>query len=328
MRCPRCGFDSPDETECLRCGVVFAKLRPPESRPGSVPAPEAPPPEPQSVSELESTPTLYAPPAPGPLETPGVSAGLTSEARRALLVGLGLAVVVLAVPFLRFSLSYIGVLVHELGHSAASWLFGYPALPALDFSYGGGMSLTFGRRPVLVVGFVVVLVLLLGWAWRHPRWRWIAAAVVGLWILASLTAIHEVVVLAMGHGAELLFVALCLHRAITGDAVQRPVERPLYAMVGWFLVLEGVWFAWGLLTDPGKRQLYEDAKGGGHWMDFSRLAEDYFGVDLSWMAFLFLAACVATPVTVLAVHGNRVRLVGWLRDRLEGSEARTAEGPG
>ena len=341
MRCPRCGFDSPDEAECLRCGVVFAKLRPSGSRPGLEARQKAPSPRPPSAPEpsseapsaiesapvpgsafddpepdsADSTASLYTPPSSAVPDTRRPSGGLDREARRVLLVGLGLAVGVLAVPFLRFALSYIGVLVHELGHSAVSWAFGYPAVPALDFSYGGGMSLTFGRRPVLVVGSVLILVLLLGWAWRHPRWRWIAAGVVGLWILASVTAIHEVVVLAMGHGAELLFAALCLHRAITGDAVQRPVERPLYAMVGWFLVLEGTWFAWGLLTDPGRRQAYEDAKGGGHWMDFSRLAEDYFGVDLSWMAFLFLAACIAIPVAVLAVHGNRDRLVEWLMRR-------------
>lgn len=280
-----------------------------------------PEPAPDPAPDLGPEGTLYTPPPPEAPDTRSASGALSPKARRALLVGLGLAVGVLAVPFLRFSLSYIGVLVHELGHSAVSWAFGYPALPALDFTYGGGMSLTFGRRPVLVVGFVLVLVLLLGWAWRHPRWRLVAAAVVGLWILASLTAIHEVVVLAMGHGAELLFAALCLHRALTGDAVERPVERPLYAMVGWFLILEGIWFAWGLLTDPGKRQVYEDAKGGGHWMDFSRLAEDYFGVDLSWVALLFLLACIATPVTVLAVHGSRMRWLRWLADRLGGSQA-------
>jgi hypothetical protein len=307
MRCPRCGFESPDDAECLRCGVVFAKL-------GKA--------EPRSASPLSTSPPSES------AETRRASGALGPEARRALLVGLGLAVAVLVVPFFRFSLSYLGVLVHELGHTAASWLFGYPALPALDFTYGGGVSLTFGRRPVLVVGFVVALVLLLGWAWRHPRWRLVAAAVVGLWILASLTAIHEVVILAMGHGAELLFAALCLHRAITGDAVERPVERPLYAMVGWFLVLEGVWFAWGLMTDPGKRQAYQDAKGGGHWMDFSRLATDYLGVDLSWIALLFLVACVATPVAVLAVHANRERLLEWLRRWAAGPQGRTVERPG
>lgn len=278
MRCPRCGFDSPDDRECLRCGVVFAKLR------GDLYSPP---------SEEESDDAEEPP------------ASLTPEAWRFLGLGAGLAALVLAVPFFRFALSYLGVLVHELGHSALSWLFGYPAIPALDFTYGGGVSLSFGRRPVLVVFFVLALVLAVGAAWKHPRLRLVAGAVVGFWVLASLTAVHEVVILAMGHGAELLFAGLCLHRAITGDATEHRVERPLYAMVGWFLVLEGAWFAWGLMTDPGKRRLYEDAKGGGHWMDFSRLAEDYFGVDLTVVATLFLFACLATPAVVLWLHRSR-----------------------
>ena len=33
MRCPRCSFDQPDGTECLRCGIVFAKYAPREYPP-------------------------------------------------------------------------------------------------------------------------------------------------------------------------------------------------------------------------------------------------------------------------------------------------------
>lgn len=361
MLCPKCGFDSPSETECLRCGVVFAKLvaRSHASQPQER-APEPLPelfPHPVGETEAEPLPPLPAPTDPemrdrvdaveGTLYTPepvpepdagprpagrgarpADSGALTPEAKRALVTGFGLAVLVIAVPFLRFALSYIGVLVHELGHSAVSWLFGYPAIPALDFSYGGGVSLTFGRRPMLVVAFVLCLVLAVGAAWRHPRLRLLAGMLVGLWILASVTALHEVVILAMGHAAELMFAALCLHRAITGEGTERRIERPLYAMVGWFLILEGTWFAWGLLTDPGRRQAYEDAKGGGHWMDFSRLAEDYFGVDLSVVAVLFLLACLATPVLVWVAHRHRERwrlaLERWLGGGARASSGRTA----
>lgn len=281
MHCPRCGFESPDDAECLRCGVVFAKL----------------------------DEQLYTP-LPPEKSSSARPASLSPDSVRVLGIGLGLALLILAVPFLRFALSYLGVLVHEMGHSVVSWLFGYPAIPALDFTYGGGMSLTFGRRPVLVVGFILILVMLLGWAWRHPRRRWIAGGLVALWILASLTSLHEMAILAMGHAAELLFAALSLHRAITGEGTERRAERPLYAMVGWFLVLGNLGFAWGLLTDPARREAYESAKGGGHWMDFSRLAEEYLGVDLSLVAAVFLVACVATPLVVLAVHSgflDRVR---------------------
>lgn len=234
---------------------------------------------------------------------------LDAAAWRALGIGLLLAAVLLALPFTRFVLRYLGILVHELGHTAASWLFGYPALPAFDFTYGGGVTVSGERTWALllaVVGFLAWLI------WRAGPRRGAQAglaAVLALYLLAAFTPLHEVLILAMGHGGELLFAGLAFHRAATGRGCVRPrEERPLYAMVAWFLTLDGLGFAWGLLTDPGRQQLYADAKGGGHWMDFSRLAHDYLGSSLALPAGLYLAACLALPGVVylfFRLGGNR-----------------------
>jgi hypothetical protein len=228
-------------------------------------------------------------PLPGP-------APLDAAGRRALLTGLVLAVPVLLIPFARFVLRYLGILVHELGHAAVSWLFGYPALPAFDFVYGGGFALSFSRSG----GLLAVIVLL--WAaafWfyrRFPRLLVLLGGGFALWLLLAVTPLNEAAVLAAGHGSELLFAAVFLFRAATGYGCRIPeVERPLYALVGFFLVLEQTVFAWGLLTSAEQRELYADAKGGGHMMDFSRLALDYLHVSLETIAALFLVACLATP---------------------------------
>lgn len=303
MRCPRCGFESPEELpardlgECPRCGVVFAKLR------------ERPPAEGEARGTGGDDPAARGG-GPGELD-PGQ---LDPEARRALGLGLALALVVLLVPFFRFALSYLGVLVHELGHSAASWAFGYPAVPAFDFTYGGGVSLSFGRSVPLLATVGVLWAGLLWQARRYPRLLGLLGAIAALWALAAFTPLHQVLVLALGHGAELLFAGLCLHRALTGEGTLNPrLERPAYALVAFFLLFESVLFAWGLITDPARRQLYEDAKGGGHWMDFSRLAEDYLGTDLSAVAALFLVAALATPVAAWLWYRNRRRWWGALR---------------
>ena len=55
----------------------------------------------------------------------------------AFAIGLGLAVLTELWPLLRSLIGYFVVLVHELGHAASGWLFGYPSLPAFDFTYGG-----------------------------------------------------------------------------------------------------------------------------------------------------------------------------------------------
>lgn len=312
MECPRCGFDSPEAGECLRCGVVFAKLREP-SKAGSL----ALDPDEADDPRGETSGTVYEPsPEGAESEAPGPRS-LPAEAGRVLGIGFVLAVVILLVPLLRFVLSYIAVLVHELGHSATSWLLGDPAVPAFDFSYGGGVSMSFGRHPMLVTALIAAWG---GWLWhvRHARrLRLVVAGLALLWGVAVFTVAGDALVLIMGHGAEVLFAGLCLWRALTGDGTRRPeAERPLYAMVGWFLLLQGVAFAWGLLTDPARRQLYEEAKGGGHWMDFSRLARDVLRIDLAVPATLYLLACLAVPPVVWLLHRHGARWLEGLEDWL------------
>ena len=48
--------------------------------------------------------------------------------------------------------------------------------------------------------------------------------------------------------------------------------------------------------DLGENAEYEAAKGGGHWMDFSRIAEEYLKVKLSTVAVFFLFLCLITPL--------------------------------
>ena len=57
-----------------------------------------------------------------------------------LAIGAVLAVVALMVPPVVFVLHVLITVIHELGHTATAWLFGSPALPSFDLSYGGGVS--------------------------------------------------------------------------------------------------------------------------------------------------------------------------------------------
>lgn len=217
------------------------------------------------------------------------------QARGVLTVGFFAAALFLAVPFLSFVFSYLGVLIHETGHTVTAWLFGYPAIPALDFQYGGGVSIYQSRN----AGVLAVLALAAAWAlytaWQLPRWRRVVAVVLGLWVLLAVTSLHDMVILVMGHGFELMVGGLFLYKAATGRGYETEAERPAYAFAGWFLVLFNVRFAWRLLTSPEHRQLYGAAKGGGHWMDFSRLSREFLGISLEGVAGLFLLLALATP---------------------------------
>ena len=218
-----------------------------------------------------------------------------NAAHRALIVGGALAVGVYVVPFLRFVFRTLITLVHELGHALTAWAFGIPALPAFDFAYGGGVTVHQGRSTGLIVLIYLGFVGLAYWV-RQNRGYLIALA---LWVcaytLVAFTPLHEAVEIAMGHGSELIFAGIFLYRALTGNACRAPGERPLYAFCAFFILLNDVVFALSLLTSAASVADYEEAKGGGHWMDFSRLAEDYVHVDLQAIVFLFLIAVVLVP---------------------------------
>lgn len=233
------------------------------------------------------------------------SPGVDPAARRALIVGGGLALVVYAVPFLRFVFHVLITLVHELGHTIAAWAFGIPAIPAFDFVYGGGVTIHQGRSGGLMILIYTAFAVVAYWL-RAERGYLIAFTVwVAAYTLAAFTPVHEAIEVAMGHGSELIFAGIFLYRALDGRACRVPAERPLYAFCAFFILLCDVVFAVGLLTSAGRVADYEEAKGGGHWMDFSRLAEEFLHVDLQAVAFFFLLACVVVPV--FAVWAQRIR---------------------
>jgi hypothetical protein len=215
------------------------------------------------------------------------------------------ALAALRLPLAQAALSGLTTLVHEMGHAAFGWLFGYPSIPAFDFSYGGGVTLQQDRIPVLA--FAVAGAAGYGaYALRaRAGLRNALLALLGLYVPLALTRGHEAVILAMGHGGELAFATLALHRALSGRGCTVAAERPLYGLVGWFLVLSGLAFAWRLRSSALDRALYEDAKGGGHWMDFSRLAEQYLHVSLEAVATGFLVLCLLPPALALWLQRAR-----------------------
>jgi hypothetical protein len=218
-----------------------------------------------------------------------------NAAQRAVASGLALALIVYVVPLLRFVFHTLITLVHELGHTISAWSFGIPAIPAFDFVYGGGVTLHQGRSTGLTI-LIYAGFLALGYRLRANRGYVIALAVwVCVYTLVAFTPLHEAIEIAMGHGSELIFAGIFLYRAFTGNACRAPGERPLYAFCGWFILINGAAFALSLLTSASSVAEYEDAKGGGQWMDFTRLADDYAHVDLRAIVFLFLLAVVLVP---------------------------------
>lgn len=309
--CPKCGFEQDAGlTECLRCGVVFARVvNQPEfdEREGRRPVNRTGPRK-QPVQE-----TLYGKPLDGgdldeegeieeeytgPLE-------VEREGWLSLAGGAGITMLVVFVPFLNYIFSYLIVLVHELGHSVCHWLFGYPSIPAFDFMYGGGVAIHQDRQMILV-GLIYLGFGYLFYLFRHNRLTFVLLVMLAAaYSFAAFTPIHEVISLFMGHGFELLFAGIFLYRAISGSAIIIAIERPLYAFLGLFIEFRDIRFAYQLMTSAAHQAEYEAAKGGGHWMDFSRIAEEYLQVDLSVVAGFFLLCCLLPPIVAFLAYRYR-----------------------
>jgi hypothetical protein len=188
------------------------------------------------------------------------------------------------------------ILVHELGHALFGWLFGYPSIPAFDFMYGGGLTSHQDRKMIIVIIVYLILAGLFVLFRKNHLTLITLTILVMLYTLFVFTPGHQLMILFMGHGSELVFGGLFLYRALSGSAILVPAERPLYAFLGFFVLFMDLRFAHRLMTSPQFRAEYGAAKGGGHWMDFSRIANEILNVDLTAVATFFFLMCLIVPI--------------------------------
>lgn len=180
--------------------------------------------------------------------------------------GLVGALAVSLVPFLQYIFSFFVILVHEMGHSMAGWLFGYPSIPSFDFFYGGGVTLHQDRL-IFLSGVVFILFAVLGYMFRKSRTKMLmVAAGAAAYALLTLTFWHEVLIIALGHGTELIIAGIFIYRAASGSAILQKAERPVYAFVGFLIVIQNVVFNYRLITNTTFRYEYEYAKVAWRWI--------------------------------------------------------------
>lgn len=263
-------------------------------------------------SLLRTTPTMATPrakPYPLPPLPPQVTAVslLATKEWQVIAAGLGLALLVLSSEQVTFLLSPLLTLVHELGHTFTAWLFGYPAIPAFDFRYGGGVTLHGDRLNILLL-IIYGGLAALAYYCRYHRQLLIALVVfTAIYTLVAFSMIHEILFVAMGHGFELLFAIIFLYRALSGWGCRYALERPLYAMLGFFIVLFNMRFAWMLQFNDVFGELYQMGKGGiDH--DLVRLARDFWHTDLTTVVGLYGFLVILTPVIPFLLYCYRGRI--------------------
>ena len=193
-------------------------------------------------------------------------------------------------------LGYMLVFFHEIGHTAAFWIFGSPALPRFDFEHGGGYTHAAERLwPILLAVWGAAFAAAI-WLWRHMEYRWL------IWlgiIMAAHTALlmtqgHNVFIGFAGHGAEVLMGAFCLLRAFwnTTEKSHGVAERWLNMIFGCFAMIYSSIFTAGLIASDISRDVYAGQKGGHLQGDLDRIAA-MTGMTLPTIAGVLLVFNIA-----------------------------------
>ncbi|MHC4820562.1 MAG: hypothetical protein ACYTDX_02435 [Planctomycetota bacterium] len=225
-------------------------------------------------------------------------------------VGLVLTIAAFIVPVLSIVFHGMITLIHEMGHALAAWCVGQPATPAFDFQYGGGVT-AIQRQSSLMLWFLYAAWAALAFKVRGHR-KSLVAVIVGfaLWWLFAHSGLRSDWISFMGHGTELVIATVFLYRALSGASILDEQERPLYAALGTFITVWDGWWALQLIVDESARSQYMAGKGNIHANDFVLLARSW-GVDLSFVAFLFMLCCLLPPVIAGALFWWDDEIAAW-----------------
>jgi hypothetical protein len=239
---------------------------------------------------------------------------------RILGIGLVLAMIVNAVPILRFIFSAIITLSHELGHAVMGWILGMPAIPAFDIVYGGGITSH--------SNFQIALALLIAAGFFYAMWLFrqnmttvvLIGALFLVWLFfVSADWRREFAFGAAGHLSEFILAGILFYMALSGTGWRIPeIERPLGAFVAFFVQINSMLFAWRLIHDPDFLAWYREGKGGMLMNDLEGIALDLhihtpFNPGIEGVARMLLVFAFVPMIVALLWYLQRSRWHRMLR---------------
>ena len=278
--CERCGraFGERDLV-CAMCGHLLPRV--------SLPVLTA------AVPEPSGTWTTV------PARRPGLASAVSEDVRY-LAIGLVLAPVLAAAPWLRYVGWFLESLFHETGHAAAGWALGRPAYPAIRLD-GHAAAVHAPQSLLLCLGWMALLGALAWGARRRPARLALFGGALALYPLLAFTSASETVFLLAGHLGELVFATILLVQAVDGGLSGEPLERAAHSMVGWWLVGSNAWLCGGLIFSETARAGYETSGSFGLENDLLRLSREALPLSLGTIAGTVLLLSLCVPPLALAI---------------------------
>jgi hypothetical protein len=274
MLCPNCRFENQEQsTECLRCGIVFAKY--------------------------------HARPQPVTAAAPAVeNAELQEELRQELkcrVLGIPLALIAarIGVSLFPFLTGFLRMLLHECGHAVTAWFCGYSAAPGLWFT-----SMSESPEPWMTLVIVGILAGGSFWARKTNRPYLVAISVV-------LFIVHLVCRRLNYDRAQALIAfggdggALVLGSLLMMTLYVRP-DSPVYEnQLRWgFLVIGAAAFIDTVHTWTGSEDNIPFGVQEGTQTDPSQLVENYrWTIQAMIQSYVRLAELCFLAVAVIYIVG-------------------------
>lgn len=208
--------------------------------------------------------------------------------------------------------NFLTTLVHEMGHALFGWLMGFPTLPAVSVA-GGGVAVH-GEQVLLIC--LTLLAAIAAATWKHrrrPACLAAGGAAFAAYAALAFTGARELLPILGGLLLELGGTAVCFYVVLVVE-LQRPFERPLYALWGWWMFLNRGAETVLMLKDPAYRESQAVIASGlaaGLTSDTEQLRILTGASSEAILAFI-LALCILSPVgaglAAWLARGNQVIL--------------------
>lgn len=296
IACAQCGYAN--ESDALACSMCGRVVRHESESPA---APHRPPP--RTLLEDPATPQSIVVSSAREERILGLP-----EPVFFLLAGLLAAPIFSVTPILGFMGWFFESLVHEMGHSVVGWLFGCPAFPAIRLD--GHAAAMHGPQVLLLA--IAMWAALGGAAWRlrtRPRWCLAFGLLALVYPAFAFTGGRELLHLLGGHLGELAIAGVFFWRGLSGGFTHSRLERALYALMAWFLLIQNLKLTVGLMFSDAARAHYHGNGSFGLTNDYIRVAGGVLGWPLE---------TVAAGMTLVALAVLPAAVIGWLSCRRTG----------